>query len=129
TTPRVCMTKRSIAALVLFGVVVGVLWGVWDRLQNRFTVENRSGQELTLRVTTGGETITLREVAAGAEATAAFRTGSDDHFTLEGRLADGTAVEGEFGYVTNGMSGQRARFVVFPGGKVEFSQSNWICPY
>ncbi|HYT87589.1 MAG TPA: hypothetical protein VEL76_02615 [Gemmataceae bacterium] len=58
-----------------------------------------------------------------------FRIGSDDHFTIKGRLADGTAVGGEFGYVTNGMAGERACFVVLPEGKVEFWQSNQIGPY
>jgi hypothetical protein len=123
------MKKRSIVALVVVGVMAGVLWAALERFQNRLTVENRSGQPLTLRVTTGGETITLPEVPAGGEVTAAFPIRSDDHFAVGGMLAHGTAVGGEFGYVTNGMSGQRARFDISPGGKVEFSQSDWICPY
>lgn len=128
------ISKRRIgfAVLVLLLVVgvAGLLWAARGRLQNRLTVENRSGQAIALlRVTTGGETAVFRDLPDGAAATAPFRIQTDDHFAVEGRLEDGTGLGGNFGYVTNGMSGQRARFVVLPGGKIRFDQSNRIGPY
>jgi hypothetical protein len=66
------------------------------------------------RLTTGGQTIWLRDVAAGAEVTAGLRIRSDDHFAVAGRLADGTVVARDIGYATTGMAGERARFVVTP---------------
>ncbi len=128
------MSRRRIAVLVgavLFvGALVGLLVRHWERAQNRLTVENRSGQPLTVfKVITAGEAITFTDVPVGGEVTAAFGIQADDHFAVEGRLADGKRVGGDFGYVTNGMSGQRARFVVRPGGQIEFTQSSGINPY
>jgi hypothetical protein len=128
------MSKRRSAALIgVLLLVGGLAWLVWsfhERVQNRLTVENCSGQPLSvLRVTVGGETLTFTDVPENAEVTGSFPIKSDDHFSVEGRLADGRRVGGEFGYVTNGMSGQWARFVVGPAGQIEFDQSTSVAPY
>ena len=62
-------TKTGVAgaAVLLVGGIAGLLWATRERLQNRLTVENRSGQAIALlRVTTGGATAVLRDVPAGA---------------------------------------------------------------
>src|SRR5262245_42267741 len=106
------MKKQLLAVLIIAAVLVSVLWVLRDRFQNRLTVESRSGQRLAvLEVTITRETAVFRDVPVGAEVTATFRIGSDDHFVVNGQLADGTAMTGEFGYVTNGMAGEQARFV------------------
>jgi hypothetical protein len=119
-----------ITLLVTARLLVGLLWVVRERYQNRLAVENRSGQAVAfLRVTIAGETIPFRDVRAGAEVTATFRIKTKDHFVVEGRLADGTRVGGEFGYVGNGMHRERAHFVILPDGEIEFRQSNTTTPY
>src|SRR5262249_24091987 len=122
-------TKRRIAGVVIVAGLAVVLWAVRERVQTRLTVENRSGQQLLfLQVTLSGETALIRDVPAGAVATATFTIQTDDHF-VDGRLADGTPVRGAFGYVMNGRAGERATFVVLPDGRVEFRQTNRISPY
>jgi hypothetical protein len=125
------MSKGKIAVLIVALLLCGgFVWWYHERHQNRLTVENRSGQPIAvLRVAITGETATFRDVAADSQVTGTFRIASDDHFTVEGRLADGKRITGQFGYVTGGMSGQRARFVVQPEGKIEFHQSGEIVPY
>jgi hypothetical protein len=109
----------------VLALAVSVAWAIWDRSQNRLTVENRSGQAIDIfRVSVGGDTVVVRELATGDETTAAFHVGrSKAHFVVDGRLADGTPIAGEFGYVSGGLGGQRARFIVRPGGRIEFSES------
>jgi hypothetical protein len=48
---------------------------------------------------------------------------------VDRRLAAGTPVKGAFGYVTNGMAGERATLVVLPGGHVGFRQTDRISAY
>src|SRR5262249_44529920 len=98
------MKKRLLAVLIIAAVLVSVLCELRERCQNRLTVENRSGQRLAvLAVTITRETAVFRDVPVRADVTATFRIGSDAHFVVNGQLADGTAVAGEFGYVTKGM--------------------------
>ena len=42
-----------------------------------------------------------------------------------GRLADGTELAEDCGYVTNGMYGERAEFIIQPGGKLELKQGKY----
>jgi len=127
------VSKRTIFLLTLVLLVAGLMWAGWagrERFQNRLFVENRSGQPITmLKIITGGETRVFHEVPDEAELSATFRIASDDHFAVDGLLANGTKVSGEFGYVTNGMSGEHAFFVIRPEGKIEFRQSNKTTPY
>ena len=82
------------------------------------TVENHSGQALTsLEVKAEGRATTLRDVAAGSEATALLAGGG--HFDVEGRLADGTRIRGRFGQ-PGGSGGGAARLVILPGGEMQF---------
>ncbi len=43
----------------------------------------------------------------------------DSHYSLNGRLSDGSIIHGEYGYVTSGMELDDS-FVIYGGGKIEF---------
>ena len=120
--------KKAVAVLVVV-LVLAVLaaWGGWsiveNRVVNRVVVINRSGQPIhTLLVKVCGQTLQFEDIADGKSVSAPFAMGSDDHFTWEGQLKDGTEIHGEGGYVTNGMYGEQAILVVEPGGTVAFDQ-------
>ena len=115
-------SRRLVRLAVLAIIGLGaVLWVTRGGLQNRLTVENRSTQALPLlRITIGGETVAFHDMPPGGEEAAAFTTRRDDRFTVEGRLADGTLVRGVFGHLANGAVGERARFIIRPGGQIEF---------
>ena len=128
------MKKRGFAIFFLIVVTIVLLWGARERYherhRNQLVVENRSGQAIAqLRITITRETILFENVADGAEVAAPFRIGADDHFVVAGRLADGSAIGGNFGYVTNGMAGERARFRVGRGGAIDFDQDDNIPLY
>src|SRR6202022_2020249 len=81
--------KAVIGGLVFLTVLLGLLW-LARAFQNRLTVENRSGQTVTLlELSIAGETIVFRELPDGGTVTAAFRIKTDDHFRVKGKLADG----------------------------------------
>jgi allophanate hydrolase subunit 2 len=105
-------------------LVVGVGALVWLAVRGNevvLTVENHSGQALTvLEVKAGGKTATLRDVAAGAQSSAAVPGG---HFDVEGQLADGTRIRGHFGQLT-GTSGGQQRLVILPGGQIVLRQGD-----
>jgi hypothetical protein len=116
------MKKWVVAFLVCVSLAV-LVWVGLRWMQNRLVVENRSGQTITvLKISIAGEAIVFENLADGAEVSSAFPIKTDDHFVVDGRLADGTEIHGGFGYVTNGMYRERARFVIKPGGEVTFSQ-------
>lgn len=119
------MTRRKIVVLGAVLLLVGLAWGTREQLQNRVTVENRSGQIITvLRITIGGETSVFHDMPDGAKVDSAFKISSDDdHFTLDGRLGDGTLVRGKFGHVANGIIGDHPTFVVGREGGIRFRQS------
>jgi allophanate hydrolase subunit 2 len=99
-------------------LVVGVGALVWFAVRGNevvLTVENHSGQVATvLEIKAGGKTATLRDVAAGAQASAAVPGGP---FDVEGQLADGTRIRGHFGQLS-GPSGGGPRLVILPGGQI-----------
>jgi hypothetical protein len=98
---------------VVLVVGLGLLVWAWQRSQNHLIVENRSGQPIaSLRITVGGESTAFRDVAVGAAVTSPFLVKSEDHFVVEGQLADGTMIRG------SGAAGERARLVVGPGGQI-----------
>jgi hypothetical protein len=104
-------------AAVLVAGLAALLWATGQPARDVLTVENRSGQVLAqLRVTVAGQTSTFQNVPAGGSVSAPFRIRADDHFAVEGRLADGTMVR------SNGMAGEQARLIVLPGGEIKFQQ-------
>jgi hypothetical protein len=65
----------------------------------------------------------FENIPDGSKASASFSIVRDGGFYVHGFLADGTNITGGFfGYVTNGMYGEHARFVVKQGGGLDFSQ-------
>jgi hypothetical protein len=117
------MWKRSLTAAAVLAVLAAVAWRVHTGTRNSVAVVNEAGQPIrALTVTVGGETIHFEGISDGATASAPFRIRSDDHFAVSGELADGTAFGGDYGYVTNGMYGERARFRILPGPRLEFEQ-------
>jgi hypothetical protein len=121
------MDRRRSRWLFRLGVplVIGLAVLVWLATRSSevvLTVENHSGQVLTLlEISGGGRTTALRDVAAGAEASATLPGGG--HFEAEGRLADGTRIRGRFGQL-GGSSGGRARLVILPGGEMQFREGD-----
>lgn len=112
---------------VLAGVVIALLltggWTVWSRIENRLIVRNDSGQAITfLTITVGGETLRFEDIPASVSISSRFHIRSDDSFVVRGQLADGTKLAENCCYVTHGMYGERAEFIIQPGGKLEFKQ-------
>jgi hypothetical protein len=111
------------AALLVAGLAFW-LWAAGPR-SSLLAVENSSGQPITqLRVTIAGETHSFSDVRPGSRVTAPFRVKGDDHFTLEGRLQDGTMIRGQFGYTIHGLTGDPVHFMVLPGGEIKFRQGD-----
>lgn len=124
--PLPSVILRLVAIVVLAGILAGgVIW-LRRATENRIVVMNRSGQALsrmTVGVYNSGSNPTFLGLPDGAKASVTFDIRGDGGFFVEGSLADGTRIKGgTFGYVTGGMFGERARFVVGPGGEIEFSQ-------
>jgi hypothetical protein len=112
-----------LAALLVLGVALFV-WFVWGRSPNHLTVENRSGLPVTvLRVTVGGDSYTLRDVASGADATAPLTVKGGERFAVEGKLADGTLIR------AGGQTGDSAHLLVLPGGEVQFRPARKGFPF
>ena len=105
-------------------LVIGVGALVWFAVRGNevvLTVENHSGQAATvLEIKAGGKTTTLRDVAAGAQASAAVPGGP---FDVEGQLADGTRIRGHFGQLGGGP-GSRQRLAILPGGQIVLRQGD-----
>lgn len=97
-------------------LVAGLAFLVWA-LMNRsraFVVENHSGQRIErLSVTIAGETSLFQDVPFEARVTGTFKTGGDDRFTVDGRLADGTRIR------ASGKAGENYHFLILPGGDVK----------
>ena len=111
-------------AVAVIAVVAGLLQLAWRRTSNHVVIENRSSSAVvSLSVTVGGRTLKFPSIPPGGKVEARCWVDGDDSFTLAGKLSDGTQLDGNFGYVTNGMYGNISRFVIEPDGTVSFSQS------
>ncbi len=123
--PRVRFTvRRMMVAVSSIASVCGGVVCCVRTVENRLVVESRSGQTLArlkIGLANSGPIATFRDLPDGGVETASFGIGGDDSFVLDARLADGTKVGGNFGYVTNGYYGVRPRFVVREGGKIDFT--------
>jgi hypothetical protein len=105
-----------VAILLVAGLAL-LYWPIHQRSRDTLTIQNQSGQRIDeLRLTAAGETKTFHDVAPGAEVAAPLK--ADDRFTVEGQLADGTMIRGQFG----GTAGDRAPLVILPGGQLVFRQ-------
>lgn len=111
--PRRWLLRIAIPVVAALGLFV---WAM-ERSRNIVTLENRSGQSISLlQITRGGETSTFKDVPTGAEITAKTREGGP--FSVEGKLADGTLIRSRFGEVE-----ARAELVLLPGGQLMFRKA------
>lgn len=110
----------TVAAVAIAAALIST---AWRATSNRVVIENRSGLVIvSLSVTVGGRSIGFPRVAQGGTVESRYPIRGDDHFVLAGKLSDGTQFGGDFGYVTNGMYGEVAYFIIEPGGNVVFGQ-------
>lgn len=120
------MKTLSIAALVLLVLALAMIPFLRLRFENRAEVRNESGQTLEfLSITISDETTRLENLKSDESRVFPFSIQSDDHFEVEGQLADGTQLKDSFGYVTNGMHGERAEFIIEPNGEITFNQGQY----
>ncbi len=119
--------RRKVITLAIIGVLIlGVTTWSLRAIQNRLTVENRSGQPVSLLligIYGSSSSFMFENVPDGGKASGSFSIDRDGGFYVHGFLADGTNIAGGyFGYVTNGMDGEHAHFIVKQGGGLDFSQ-------
>jgi hypothetical protein len=109
-------TLLRVGVVLVAGLAV-LVWALTHR-EREFVVENHSGQRIDrLSVTVTGETRTFQDIAAEAQASGTFKAGSDDHFDIEGHLADGTRIR------ASGKAGENFHFFILPGGDVRIRPS------
>jgi hypothetical protein len=119
--------RRKVIVLVIVGLLIlgGTTWTLRS-FQNRLTVENRSGQSISLLmigVYGSSSCFMFENLPEDGKASASFSMVQDGGFYVHGFLRNGTIITGGYyGYVTNGMYGENARFIVKQGGKLDFSQ-------
>lgn len=96
-------------------LLVGLLALFWAVSQNTRTlkIENRSEQSIPeLKITVGGQSQTFKNVARGGQVTVPCPAGGDDHFTVDGRLADDSRIR------ANGPIREGLDFLLLPDGSL-----------
>ncbi len=97
----------------------------WRYFGNEIIVDNQSGLDLAgLEIRLAHADYLFRDLKPGQQQRQRFSIESDDHFRVRGHLANGIRFHGEFGYITNGMYGERVQVIVMPDGYLEFQQSS-----
>lgn len=114
--------KRTLlrVAIVLVAGLGVLVWALVHRTRE-FVVENHSGQRIDrLSVTVAGETSNFQDVSVEGQVTGTFKAGSDDHFDIEGRLADANDTR----IHVSGKVGENFHFIlILPGGEVQIRPS------
>lgn len=116
-------TRRLMRWVAAIGLICGGLTCGVQSLKNRLVVENLSGQPivwLKVKLDNGGMLINRKNLPDRDAETAWFEFHGDNGFEIDGVLADGTKLNGNFGYVTNGDFGLRPHMVVGKGGKITY---------
>jgi hypothetical protein len=116
---------RTLLAAVAVVALIAALIAAADRAaRNRILVENRSGLAVVgLRIAVGPNRIGFSTLDPGRTVDTTFSLRGDASFAVSGRLADGTPIGGNFGYVTGGMFGETAHFTIGPGGEILYRQN------
>jgi hypothetical protein len=108
----------------MIGLTLGGTITCHRMLQNRLTVANHSGQQVSnLRIIVDGTSsvMTFKDIPIGGQVTSTYgMIWGDGYYDISGVLADGTKLTGQFGYLTNGMFEVHSRFIVKDGGAIEF---------
>ena len=104
----------AIAILVLTGC---------DRMKNRILIRNDSADTCpSITVAVCDSTWTTENLAPGEQQEFTIVYSRDDHFQVIVERNDGQTLEGHFGYVTHGVTGDQIT-IVFAGDSILFSQS------
>lgn len=120
---RQAWTVRRLGPLALLGVLGVAVPLIWRAGGPRLQVVNRSGAAVEgLEVIVCGQTVRFGALVSGGQAEARYTVTADGHFTVQGRLADGTPLQGDLGYVTPGLRGSDARIIVGPAGRLALEQ-------
>lgn len=83
-------------------------------------VSNESGWEVrSLTVKVSDQEKRIKNLHNGESTDLIFQGLHGSHYTLNGKLSDGSIIHGEYGYVTNGAE-LNDSFVIYKGGKVGF---------
>lgn len=99
-------------AIVLIGGLAVLLWLINQRTRS-LVLENRSGQTIDLlRITIGDQTNTFRDVGTGKDVTATGPIKGDDHYSVDGQLADGTRIR------SSGVIDENNHFLLLPDGSM-----------
>ena len=113
------MRRLAILKWMFLLVGIAIVYGVYIRVQNRFTVTNASGQTVrSLRVQAGASVHHFENVDNLSRVSSSFQIVSDSGYEVSGILADGKTFHRGCGYLSNGMWGERARFVIDRQGNV-----------
>jgi hypothetical protein len=112
---------RWVRRCFLVAIALAAVTVAWQLSRNRVMVTNETGQPiLALTIEVCGQTIAFGDVSPGGSVLARFGTSADeDHFTVRGRLADGTVIDDTCGYIVWEDYGSRFQIVIRPGGIVE----------
>ncbi len=94
-----------------------------DGLKNRILIKNDSALICSvMTVTVCDSTWTIHSMAPGEQWESTVVYTRDDHFQVLVEMDDGQTLEGHFGYVTHGITGDLVE-ISFTGDSISFSQS------
>jgi|GEM_PF-1687711 len=110
--------RKIVIIFALLVVLVGVYLFAAELLANRFTLVNESDRAIAwVEVEVCRQTTPFEDLSPGETASAKFQAKFDDSFQVKGKFADGTAIDGGGGYVTNGLFRELVRIRVSPDGQ------------
>ncbi len=97
----------------------------WRYLGNELLIDNQSGVDVAgLEIRLDHADYRFRDLKPGQRQRQRFSIETDDHFRVQGYLANGIRFDGEFGYITHGMYSERVYLTIMPDGHLEFKQSS-----
>lgn len=118
---RTSSTTAAIIALVLAACA-----SYWVHSKNRghsITVTNAGLKSInTLVLTVCGADYSFQNVPPGSQSQRVFVITGDSGFLIHGQFADGTVINGGFGYVTKNVSRQHVEVIVHDDGSVTGKQ-------
>ncbi len=96
---------------------------------NLVTVENQAEVPITnLTVVISNSVVVsdqlhFNDLAPNRQVSASYNPQGDSSFYISGTLADGTPIDGNFGYTTHGTFGERTIIIIHHDGEIDFEQS------
>jgi len=112
------MKNRGILIVLLAGLMMSCGGGGKTA---KVAVKNQSGWEIkALTVGISGQEKTIRNLPNGGATTLLFQGLHGSHYSLNGKLSNGTMIHGDYGYASNGVELDDS-FVVYGGGRIGFN--------